>query len=569
MNRRSFLSTSSVLAGAAGLVPPARVFAVAKPSGFFGIHPFVDQHPEAVFIMRTHVDTKTNSEACRQAGLSFGRTVLVPMDATGTPVTRIISAKPNITEHTFVDTRRNFTLEDTMGITTDPFFVEGIFNTLMELGVPGKNLHCRDVNGNKMVEPRGYSAMGARTGATVATDRFTIATADDANDAAAFVWKDVPNGVVYERIPYLWPINGPNSWNLNIAKFKAHTMGVTLTGKNLQGTNAAPFQGYCRRWPAIDSMQKLEKTIGRQVIKSNVHEVVDAAFARHQKTIPRWDTPDLPATDPGYVAVNQNNTISMELWAHRTIDNHSASDFPLHVVEGIYGRDGDFNTGPNPYGSDDNKGPWKRPPSVDGRAWDYMTNIVIFGRTPWLVDIVGHWLGGHEPGNFGLFHIAMERGKLTMMNPMNIPVYEWVDGAAVRRPLTSFTRTPLRTSYLQQHHKGEPLWHLCNEPFDYSKVSEKKLTIPAKPTSRVLDQHIPSANTPQLAIEFSVPERGWVMVEILDQEGKSLETVTNAICDPGYHMAAWNTDKYPSGSYRYSVRFKDSHEVKGIELKKG
>ena len=35
----------------------------------------------------------------------------------------------------------------------------------------------------------------------------------------------------------------------------------------------------------------------------------------------------------------------------------------------------------------------------------------------------------------GLFHVAMERGKLNMLNPMNIPVYEWVDGVAVRRPL--------------------------------------------------------------------------------------------------------------------------------------
>ena len=133
--------------------------------------------------------------------------------------------------------------------------------------------------------------------------------------------------------------------------------------------------------------------------------------------------------------------LCMELWAHRTIDNHAASPMGLHIIEGIYGRDGDFNNGPNPFGNENN---------YDGRAWDYMTNIVIFGKSPYLVDIVGHWLGGHEPGNFGLFHIAMERGKLDVMNPMNIPVYEWQDGVAVRRPLTSFTRTPLRSFYLQQ-----------------------------------------------------------------------------------------------------------------------
>jgi len=96
--------------------------------------------------------------------------------------------------------------------------------------------------------------------------------------------------------------------------------------------------------------------------------------------------------------------------------------------------------------------------------------------------------------------------KLDVMNPMHIPVYEWQDGVAVRRPLTSFTRTPLRSFYLQQRTK-EPLWHFVNQPFDYAKVSEKKLSIPAKPTTRVLNQHYPNANNPQLAIEFSVPER--------------------------------------------------------------
>ncbi len=44
----------------------------------------------------------------------------------------------------------------------------------------------------------------------------------------------------------------------------------------------------------------------------------------------------------------------MELWAHRTIDNHAASPMGLHIIEGIYGRDGDFNYGPNPFGNENN-----------------------------------------------------------------------------------------------------------------------------------------------------------------------------------------------------------------------
>jgi hypothetical protein len=569
LSRRDFLKSSSLLCGSIGIMRPGSVFSAAsKPSRYFGVHPFVELHPEAVFIMRTHVDYKTNSDACKRVGLDFGRSVLVPMDNTGIPVTHNIAAKPNLTAHQAIDEKRGFSLEDTMGIATDVFFVEGLFESLKELGVAGKKMHTRDTNGGRVIGPRGYVAMGERVGASVAGAKTRIETAEDADDAGAFVWREVPGGVALTQIPYLWPFNAPDSWNVNVAKFKAHAMGLTLASKNWQGTHPSPFQGYCRKWPDIASLQKLEKTIHKDCINPKINEVVEANFKQHTRTIPRWDTPDFPRNDPTYIRQYGYDTLSMELWAHRTIDNHAASSIGLHIIEGIYGRDGDFNLGPNPFGSENSKDPWLKAPIKDGRAWDYMTNIVIFGKNPYLVDIVGHWLGGHEPGNFGLFHVAVERGKLTMMNPMNIPVYEWQDGVAVRRPLTSFTRTPLRTSYLHQYMKKEPLWHLCDEPFDYTRVSEKRLSLPAKPTTRVLNQHYPNANNPQVAIEFSVPERGWALVEILDQGGANLEVISNAICDAGYHMAAWNTTKYASGRYKYRLRYNDYNEVHDLVLNK-
>jgi hypothetical protein len=569
ISRRNFLRSSSLLCGSAAFIRPSFVFAGAsKPSGYFGVHPFVEQHREAVFIMRTHVDYKTNAAACKRVGLEFGRSILVPMDKTGIPVSYNIATKPNLTAHDVVDRKRGLTLEDTMGIATDVNFVEGLFESLKELGVAGDRMHTRDINGSSVLEPRGYVAMGQRVGATIAGAKTLLKTAEDAKDATAFVWKEVPGGVVFTQIPYLWPFNAPNSWNLNVAKFKAHAMGLTLCSKNWQGTHPSPFQRYCAKWPDIDSMQNLEKAINKEYINPKVHEVVAADFKRHGATIPRWNTPDMPRDNPGYVRQYRYDTTCMEIWAHRTIDNHAASPAGVHIIEGIYGRDGDFNFGPNPFGSENSKDTWLNAPSRGGRAWDYMSNVVIFGKNPYLVDIIGHWLGGHEPGNFGLFHIAMERGELEMMNPMNIPVYEWQDGVAVRRPLTAFTRTPLRTSYLHQYLTKEPLWHLCDEPFDYSRVSEKKLAILERPTTRPLDQHYPSANNPQLAIEYSIPARGWVLVEILDQAGNNLEVVSNAICDAGYHMAAWDTAKYASGKYKYRLRYNDFNEVHDLVLNK-
>jgi hypothetical protein len=95
-----------------------------------------------------------------------------------------------------------------------------------------------------------------------------------------------------------------------------------------------------------------------------------------------------------------------------------------------------------------------------------MTNMFIFGKDAFRVDIIGHYLAGHEPGNFGLFHIAKERGVSTALNPRNIPIYLWQDSGPELSPLDRIPRTPLSTPYLAK--PGEARYHLCNEPFAYA-----------------------------------------------------------------------------------------------------
>lgn len=97
-----------------------------------------------------------------------------------------------------------------------------------------------------------------------------------------------------------------------------------------------------------------------------------------------------------------------------------------------------------------------------------MTNLVMFGKDKLRLDMIGMYLGGHEPGNVNLFRIAKERGLLSTFNPWEVPVYEWVDGKPVARKLSDFERTPMKTYYLQKD--GEPFLHLVNDPFDYDKV---------------------------------------------------------------------------------------------------
>jgi hypothetical protein len=91
----------------------------------------------------------------------------------------------------------------------------------------------------------------------------------------------------------------------------------------------------------------------------------------------------------------------------------------------------------------------------------------MFGKQNFRLDVIGLYLGGHEPGNVHLYRIAKERGLTDTFNPWEIPVYEWVGGRAVPRKLSDFPRTPLRSVYLPR--ANEPRLHMLNEPFDYEK----------------------------------------------------------------------------------------------------
>jgi hypothetical protein len=117
------------------------------------------------------------------------------------------------------------------------------------------------------------------------------------------------------------------------------------------------------------------------------------------------------------------------------------------IIEGIYGRNGDgFMGGPGPH----------------GEAEDFMSNVLLFGRDPVRTDIVGTWLAGHDPRNFGFFHIAKERGLSTVVDPAEMPVYLWGEGLPRLLPLSALERFPLKTCYLPKDYDGghEPTYHM-------------------------------------------------------------------------------------------------------------
>ncbi|MCX6636635.1 MAG: hypothetical protein NT090_16360, partial [Acidobacteria bacterium] len=145
------LSRRDLLRGSAAL-------AAGAPKAFFRLHPLIESNPKAVFICRTRVAAKTDSEARLQAGLKLAREIFVPSATPGVPVSDRIVLKPN---PTVVRSRTRPDIEN-WGTGTDPQFYEGLILGLKELGL--KKFHFVEANNYQMWALRGWVDINDRHG---------------------------------------------------------------------------------------------------------------------------------------------------------------------------------------------------------------------------------------------------------------------------------------------------------------------------------------------------------------------------------------------------------------------
>ena len=530
LNRRNFLKTATL--GSLGLNQSIRALASnSRSPDYFSLHPFIENHPEAVFIMPTNVEHKMDAEAKLRTGLDFGRSVFVPGDENGIPFTTHIPVKINLK----TTGAEKFPLKDIIGTISDPYFCEGIFEGMKELGISGNQIHIRENPRGDSFGPYGILDMAERTG-TDFRGKINGVVGKGLETGRDYNWTEVPNGVFFKDIPQLEPINTPNTWLMNISKFKAHGMGVTLCSKNLQGILARPFCGLCAR---IDSDMGQPDHVQRNALAT-----IQKSYERHcaENIIPRWDKP------------GGNGGSWQEIWSHRTLDHLSVTPCSFNIIEGIYGRDGDCgNNGPHPFDDSD----------IDGSgvaegvtARDFMSNLIVFGKDTIRTDIIGHYLAGHEPGNFGYFHIAVERGMSTVLDPRKIPVYLWDNGTAVLTPITDFKRTPLLTYYLQKDYNGgiEPKYHLCDELFDYNRVSGvEEPKHPEKPEVLLIYQCRKEKSSSYASIEYRLPMSGFVRLEIYEK-GQLIDVPVDGFRTYGSHLAVLNMKDCGSGGFDYRLR---------------
>lgn len=527
MRRRDFLTgVPAAVAGSLLFPSVLRAHQSAAPA-FILPHPFITAHPEAVFIRRTAVADKLDEAAKRAEGLAFARECFTPSETQGVPFTNAITVKPNLT-----CTSGTGNTPAGMGIITDLDFLDGLIGGMRETGFPGYNMFAREGNwmangycaGEYLVTGVKMNAIARKHGMHLFDFESGRMIYDmqlaDLVSGTEVIWRDVPSGEVFRRIGYLAPFNDDDAWMLNVAKFKTHSMGMTLCAKNLQGTVVSPYVRFCE---GIDNTRKHPAEVLRD-FHTDFEQRVDDAYARHLAAgIPRWDRPGRDASG-GY---------GMETWAQRTCDSHTVMRPGLHVIEGIYGRNGDgFNHGPG----------------TGDAPQDFMSNILVFGTNPFLVDVIGTWLAGHEPGNFGLFHIALERGLLPMLDPAEVPLYDWNGGTPQRVRLSDQPRTPLLCPYLRRDYNGqsEARYHMVDEPFVYGTVSAGSASaLPQVPELHALTNPVRTSTL----LAFTLPRPGTADIYVHDASGRKVWSWSAGWRDAGAHTVQWTPGRLPAGMY--------------------
>ena len=361
----------------------------------------VSQHPSAVFVRKTALTSFGDSEGFRQGGYDIAGDLFVTSESPSDGRTFVL--KPNVVNAARSDPRTGELWDADAGIVTNAHFVAGIADRLREMGA--SRVVIAEGGGTKMsplFESRGYVAVAGARGVSL-VDLFRE-SADAEEDLS---WTRV-DGVIFREIPFVRPINDPDTLLINVPTLKTHNLAiVSLCTKNLQGTIPVEYRGFCNAH-IREQMAQFPRNVRTARCYQPDFEARMADFRRHSLDT-TWEGRD-------------------ELYAHRACDTVLGLPGAVHIVEGIVGRDG---TGFH-----------------HGR--DALTNLILAGTNPVHVDAVAAYLMGHDPRNIPYLQAACIRG-LRSSDPEEIDVYLAQDAGMERcEKLTGIGRFSLGV-----YHRGD------------------------------------------------------------------------------------------------------------------
>ncbi|MEW6750023.1 MAG: DUF362 domain-containing protein [Candidatus Latescibacterota bacterium] len=365
------------------------------------LNPFVQQHPDAVFIWRTRMESmqEYTPERLAAVGRTVARDLLCRVDAPGASGTQAFVVKPNICggpregedpsawrsqpgESTSVDVVRGFLeVMHTLGAAYDRItLVEG--RSILDL--------------EAVFRYSGYEYLCGQLGVRLMNNGRDPYGPEELN------WVELPQGVVFRQIPLVRPANDGGVDLINIATMKAHPLALTtLCVKNLQGLVAFRYKHFCHE---LEMLEKGEGCYTPEVLSAfqpDLRQRLEPGFARHRQDDPQW-------------------TMRDELYANRACDTLLAVRPMVCIVEGVLARGG---TGYR-------------------RGTDVLANTLVAGLNPVHVDAVATYLMGQDPNRPNYLRLAAERGFGTR-DPFAVELYLMIENGPECADLGALARLEL------------------------------------------------------------------------------------------------------------------------------
>lgn len=392
-------------------------------------------NPDAVFIIRTHVQSEKNADGSfphekkqmEQAGYETASRIF----RKGTEKGGKTYIKPNFVH--FVHHGRQ-TVNN--GISTHPWFVAGFSEALKDIG--NTNIIVGANGGTKHTDFKEAGICGLMDSRDII---FLEGKYPDFHEYTKkeVTWFDKPDGVVMQKVPFFTPAVDDDTTFINMAKTRIHNLAVTtLTVKNLQGIMPVGYMHVCGGWPtglkkAAELQPKMEvfnpdyqKQVEQLYIKHanmNYKYYDEGGFAKEYFDNGGWEAFRNGSFEPNFL------TFREEQWSQRILDIASSIQPHINIVEGVFGIDIEDNL--------------------------YRNNFVTVSRSMVACDSITSWLMGHDPRELFYLRIANERG-MGENDIEKIPLYE-ITGTGIER-IRDYRNLPrARMGVVMHHLKGGTL----------------------------------------------------------------------------------------------------------------
>jgi hypothetical protein len=115
---------------------------------------------------------------------------------------------------------------------------------------------------------------------------------------------------------------------------------------------------------------------------------------------------------------------------------------------------------------------------------------------------------------------------------------------------------------------GKVKYRLKQFDFDGTFSYSNEIDVNLIPKEFILHQNYPNPFNPTTNIEFTIPLKSQIKINVYNILGELIQTIANGLFEPGLHVIVFNAENLPSGIYIYQMETELSTQSRTMILLK-